>query len=352
MNKPGKILLFHTAFPGDIVLVEPALEALHRGFPRARLSVVTVPSASGVLLHHPAVGELIVYDKRGAERGGRGMLNLAARLRRERFDLAVVPHRSLRSALIVRLAAIPRRIGFSTSAGRFLFTDVVAYDSDIHEIQRNLSLLRPVGIEPVPGARPTLYPDDSDRTAVDGLVASRFGPDGTIGGRELIALAPGSVWNTKRWPREHFARLGQMLIDRGFAIALIGGGEDRDLCEWMELEIGGAPVLNAAGRLTLLQSAELLRRCRALVSNDSAPVHLGVSVRTPVVAIFGPTVPAFGFAPPGNDNEVVERRGLPCRPCSIHGGKVCPIKTFVCMEEITPDAVFARVLARLRLAEA
>jgi len=75
-------------------------------------------------------------------------------------------------------------------------------------------------------------------------------------------------------------------------------------------------------------------------------------METPVIAIFGPTVPAFGFAPQGVNDEVIERQGLTCRPCSVHGGDACPIKTFVCMKEIIPDAVFARVLARVRPVEA
>jgi heptosyltransferase-2 len=348
MNSPGKILVVQTAFPGDVILTIPAIEALHRSFPQARISVVAIPSASGVLLHHPAVDEVIVYDKRGDERGIRGILDLSARLRREKFDVAVIPHRSIRSALIVWLALVPRRIGFSTSAGRLLFTDIVAYVPNIHEIQRNLSLLRPLGIERVPDALPTLYPDENDRDTVDRLLASRS--TGKVGGelRAMVGLAPGSVWNTKRWPLEHYSRLGKLLAGSGHTVALIGGREDRELCEAIASAIGDTGVLNAAGRLTLLQSAELIRHCRIIVSNDSAPVHLASAMQTPVIAIFGPTVPSFGFAPQGRDDEVIEHPGLTCRPCSIHGGDVCPIKTFVCMRKISPEAVYARVLARLR----
>ncbi|HEY6193358.1 MAG TPA: glycosyltransferase family 9 protein, partial [Bacteroidota bacterium] len=94
---------------------------------------------------------------------------------------------------------------------------------------------------------------------------------------------------------------------------------------------------------SILQSAELIRRCRALVCNDSAPMHLAVAVRTPVVAIFGATVPEFGFAPIGERDVVLETKGLPCRPCSIHGGDVCPVKTFVCMLDIPVGRVVEAV---------
>jgi heptosyltransferase-2 len=99
--------------------------------------------------------------------------------------------------------------------------------------------------------------------------------------------------------------------------------------------------------LTLLESAELIRRCRVIVSNDSAPAHLASAVGTPVVAIFGATVPRFGFGPRGPGDIVVETEGLFCRPCGIHGGNSCPIKTFECMERILPERVFREVVLRV-----
>ena len=91
--------------------------------------------------------------------------------------------------------------------------------------------------------------------------------------------------------------------------------------------------------VSLLESAELIRRCQAALTNDSAPCHLAVSVGTPVVAIFGPTVPAFGFAPYGPHNQIVEITDLDCRPCSIHGTRKCPKKHFLCMKRITVHEV-------------
>ena len=341
MTDPKRVLIFHTAFPGDLVLTVPMVEAVHSAFPAALISIVVVPSAAGLLLHHPAVHELIVYDKRGSDRGLTALLRLGKRLRDLHIDIALVPHRSLRSAVAVRLARIPRRIGFSTSAGRLLMTDVVRYVRDAHEVQRNLSLLGPLGITSGGYPLPRLYPDDEDRRVVDRIVAREAGP--------VVVLAPGSKWNTKRWPPEYFSALGRMLAERGISVVLIGGKEDSALCAGIASEMGGNRVVNTAGRLTLLQSAEVIRRSTLLVSNDSAPVHLGVAMRTPVLALFGPTVPAFGFAPIGEHDEVLQQEGLSCRPCSIHGGARCPIGTFACMRQLTPDRVLERILPRLHL---
>jgi heptosyltransferase-2 len=158
-----------------------------------------------------------------------------------------------------------------------------------------------------------------------------------------VALAPGSIWATKRWPAAHFVGLAKLLVDAGWALALIGGTQDRSLCDQISDAVGGKHALNAAGALNLLQSAELIRRSDALVSNDSAPMHLASAMRVPVVALFGPTIPGFGFAPLGPRDIVVERRSLSCRPCSIHGGTKCPIGTFECMIAISPGEVFRAV---------
>jgi heptosyltransferase-2 len=161
--------------------------------------------------------------------------------------------------------------------------------------------------------------------------------------QQLVAIAPGTIWNTKRWLKERYAELAARLADERYEVMLIGGEEDEALCREIKELSGSSRVYSTAGALSTLQSAELLRRCKLLITNDSAPLHFAVAVGTPVVAIFGATVPEFGFAPYGKHDTVVETLGLPCRPCSIHGGRECPIKTFECMNAITVEKVYRRV---------
>jgi lipopolysaccharide heptosyltransferase II len=340
---PERILVFHTAFIGDIVLALPLVQRLRAALPNAHIAFVAIPSAATVLENHPAINEVIVYDKRGVDAGLSGIFRLAARLRSIHFDTAIIPHRSLRSAAVVWLSKIRRRVGFSTSAGRLLLTEVVPYDKNAHEIDRNLSLAVPLGIEDTDADRPTLFPGEDDKHVVNEFLSSQSSP------RQRVGIAPGSVWNTKRWLKEHFVALGKMLVKDGASVVLIGGKEDSDLCNQIAHEIGQNNALNVAGKLSLLQSAEVIRQCAVLVSNDSAPMHLAVGVRTPVVAIFGATVPEFGFAPRGEHDVVVGMDGLSCRPCAIHGGTACPIQTFVCMKDLKPEIVHAKVRLLLEL---
>ncbi len=155
-------------------------------------------------------------------------------------------------------------------------------------------------------------------------------------------MAPGSVWPTKRWLSEHFAILADMLVNQGYQIILIGSENDKAVARQIR-DLSRANLHDATGEFTLRQSALLISKSQLLVTNDSAPLHLGVAVNTPVVAIFGPTVPAFGFYPYGANDRVVELKGLKCRPCGKHGGYKCPIGTFECMKMLTPQRVFDEV---------
>jgi len=343
MRTVKRILVVQTAFIGDVILTLPLVQVLKDFMPAADIDLVVVPRAMDVCRNHPAIHELVSYDKRGAERGWKGLRSKSKDLRHTRYDLAFVPHRSLRSALLVFAARIPLRVGFRKSAGKWLFTRRIPYNSDEHEIKRNLSLLEGIGMHDLGTVLPTVYPGEAEQREVDELLSSKE----LAGARTLVAIAPGTIWNTKRWLKERFAGLARSLAEKNIGVILIGGPEDATLGDEVKEQASHPLVHNLAGKLSLLGSAECIRRCKVLVSNDSAPMHLAVAVRTPVVAIFGATVPAFGFAPVGPNDTVVETRGLRCRPCSIHGGEQCPIGTFECMMNISVERVLQRVEDRL-----
>jgi heptosyltransferase-2 len=347
MTAPSRIAVLQTSFPGDVILTLPVFQVLRVRFPHARLALVTTPAAAGVAAGHPAIDAVFVYDKRGDDRGLSGLLRMGKALRAWAPDLFLVPHRSLRSAVVALLARAPRRVGFGTSAGRLLLTDRVPYNPGAHEIERNLGLVTAVTGTKEGVALPVLVPSDTDRRQVEDLLTGWMAVDPKAAGRSVIGVAPGSVWATKRWPADRFATLCRTLVDQGCAVVLVGGSEDKELCDRIRTEAGSSGICVAAGHLSLLASAALLQRCSIAVTNDSAPMHLAVGVGTPVVALFGATVPRFGFAPLGPRDSILETLGLACRPCSIHGGPTCPTGTFECMLNISPETVVARVLAGL-----
>lgn len=329
-----KILIIQTAFIGDVVLALPLLQVLRRKLPNAEIDFMLIPKTAELLKNHPDVNEVIVFDKKNKDRGLSGIFKLAKKVALKRYDVVFILQRHFRSALIPFLAKIKIRVGFNKSAFKFLYTHIVKYEK-IHEIERNLSLLKPFGIETSRKELPNLYPSDDEKLYVDQLLSGV--------NSKIISIAPGSVWETKRWLKEKFAELAKLLSDDGFVIALVGGVEDFKLCEEIKTMSDAKNVINFCGKLSLLQTAELIRRSVLLVSNDSAPMHISVAMRTPVVAIFGSTVPEFGFYPYGEKDRVVQVENLYCRPCGTHGRKKCPEGHFKCMKLIDSERVYLEV---------
>lgn len=327
-------LVIQTAFLGDVVLTTPLLDALATR--HGPVDIVTTPGAAALVETHPAVRRVIPYDKRGADRGLAGLIRLVRTLRAGRYDVAYLPHRSLRSAALAWLAGIPQRVGFQ-DGWRSLYTEGRGRARQGHEIDRLLAL---GGGSAPHHARPSLHLTVADRAATEQFLQAH-------GVQEpFVALAPGSIWGSKRWP--YYRELAQRLAQH-VAIVTVGGPEDAALGEQVVqgVEGGGAAwrAANACGRLSLRQSAELIRRAAVLVTNDSAPLHLAQAVDTPTVAIFGSTVPAFGFGPRGPRDVVVELVGLSCRPCSAHGPPVCPLGHHRCMRDIDVERVLAAIAA-------
>ena len=335
-----KVLIIQTAFVGDVVLSTPLFQAARTRLGAGRIGAVVRPETADLLRNNRNVDDIVLYDKKGRQKGPVELLRLARRLREASYDAALIPHRSFRSALLGYLAGVPIRVGFDRSAGRRLMTDRVPFPA-AHEVERNLFLLAPWSVDTA-GFRPALYPDDADREAGD-LLMRESGIQATD---RILGISAGSVWATKRWPPERFAALIRRIADEyDYRIVLFGGEDDRPLCSDIA-QASGTDPLNAAGHLSLLQSAALAARCTAFVSNDTGMGHVAAAMGTPVIVIFGPTVPAFGFTPHGEGHRVVER-ALACRPCSSHGGDRCPIGTHDCMRSITVDQVMNTVSVRL-----
>jgi heptosyltransferase-2 len=336
--KPKRILIAQTAFLGDVILTTPLIKAARALFPDSPISFLLIPQTRRVLDNNPHVNDVLVYDKRG-RRGVGGFLGVVSELRKREFDLALVPHRSFRSALLASLAGIPIRIGFDTSAGALLLNRKVHYRSDVHEVERNLSLV----YEFNPANRdfaPEMFPSPDDLSNVRKMLAE----SGIEEQDKIVAVAPGSVWATKRWLPERFAQVCDLLMSQaGVKVVLIGSADDLALCRQIASLMKEKPVI-LAGRADVLQSAAAVSLCTVVISGDSAPVHMASAMRKPVVVIFGSTVPEFGFGPYGVDQVIVQRK-LDCRPCGIHGKKKCPREHFKCMKEISADEVFRAALS-------
>ena len=270
---------------------------------------------------------------------------MVGRIKKKKFDLTIIPHRYIRSALLAYLAGIPERIGFDKGTGSFLFTQKVTYRDDLHEVDRNLRLLSHFRHD-LSNNPPELFPSSEDFSYVSQLLQD----SGIKKDDRIVGIAPGSVWATKRWLPERFAEVSDLLVKKAKAkVVFLGSKQDEKLC----LQIAGLmeekPVI-LAGKTSVLQSAAIVSKCKVVLSNDSAPVHIASAMKKPVLAIFGSTIPELGFGPYGEGNIIIGKK-MECRPCGIHGKNECPKRHFRCMMEITTREVFEALLTQLSFRE-
>ncbi len=327
------VLVLQTSFLGDSLLTLPLLRRLKESLPGARVSVLTLPKNAGVFRGSPWVDEVLLDDKRGRHGGPLGAWRIAGELKTRGFDLAVIPHRSFRSALVAYLAGIPRRVGFAASAGRFLLTDTVPFAWLTHDLERNLALARPLGgaSAPVQGEARYIVPaPPSD------ALQTRLAEAGVAPGARLAGVHPGAAWETKRWLPERFAELCRRLKAAGVTPVLVGGPGDAALGAEIARASGAADLV---GKTDLEELKSLMGLLALFVTNDSGPMHLAAAAGVPVVAVFGATTRELGFFPYGSGHRVVEA-DLACRPCGLHGAKSCPEGHFLCMRLLSVDRVF------------
>jgi len=335
-----RILIIQTAFLGDVILSTPLIKALRELFTDSFISFLLIPETKKVLENNPYLDEILVYDKR-KQKGLRCFYRMVGEIKQRGFDLAIIPHRSLRSALLAYFSRIPKRIGFDRSSGSFLFTQKVTYLADVHEVDRNLSLV--FGFDhPSTRVCPEIFPSPEDYDYARKLLHE----SGIKEEDKIVGIAPGSVWATKRWLPERFGEVADLLQQKdGIRVVFLGSDEDLVLCQQIADQMKTSPVI-LAGKTDVLQSAAIISLCTVVLSNDSAPVHMASAMRRPVVEIYGSTVPEFGFAPYGVDHTIIQKQ-MGCRPCGIHGRRKCPKKHYECMKEITTEEVFQAVLLYL-----
>jgi heptosyltransferase-2 len=335
-----RILVRGTNWIGDAVLTTPALMAIRKGFPQAKIALLVKPAIAELLHHHPAVDEIVLYRDPGPHAGLGGKLTLARLLRRGRYDLAILLQNAFEAAAITALAGIPNRYGYATDGRSLLLTHRVPLTPKIrrkHQAHYYLELLRPLGIpvEPEPPMLRTTPGEDAE--AIEHLRA--FGVDPM---KVLIGLNPGSIYGTaKRWLPERFAEVADRVAAEHGGVVLIFGGRGEE-------ELGAAiagmmtvPTLVLSGRTTVRRLMALIKQCRLFITNDTGPMHIATAFGVPTVAIFGPTDPAT-TSPFGSRHELV-RYPVDCSPCLL---RECPID-HRCMQGISVEMVRAAAMRQI-----
>lgn len=311
--------------------------------PESHLSVLVKPEAKQILEPLNCIDEIIVIDK-NKEHKYLGMIKIIKEIRKKKFNVILSPHQSFRTGLIVLFSGAKVRVGYKSSALSLSY-NFKLMRSKKHEIHRLIDFLKDSILPDIDSYTNTPYLEETEESIKKAkflLKDLKSTP---------IAFACSSIWPTKRWTSWGFAVLAGKLYEMyKTPIILIGSKADFEVSEEVRKYAKYIlpphvyeHILNFCGKTDLITLYSLLKRCKFLVSNDSAPVHFGCAAKIPVIAIFGPTVKELGYAPICDNSAVVEIEGLYCRPCGTHGGKKCPEKHFRCMKEITADMVIEKI---------
>lgn len=332
----SKILIIQTAFLGDVILALPAVQTLKLHLPDSKIDFLCIPQTSPVLENHPDINKVIPYDKKGGDKIDK-FIEVLSKIRETEYDIVICPHRSSRSVLLTYYSDSKIRIGFERNSLAFLLSQKVKYVQNLHEIYRNIELVKALpGLgydESKVSLKPYLYPSEEDIKIVNHLFNKS----------NLITLASCSRWFTKQLTVNKSKEIIQKLIAEGYNIALIGGRDDADYGKELEKQVKDDSLINLCGKITPLQSYIVISKSKCLITVDSAAQHLGAAADTPIVLIYGSTNISFGFYPLTSKYKIIENKSLDCRPCTDHGRDVCPLEHFKCIEDLDTGEVLSGV---------
>ncbi len=316
MTHYNNILIIQTAFIGDAILASSLLEKLHHHFPNANITILVRKGNESIYTNHPFLKETLVWDKQ--QNKLKNLFKLLFTIRKNKYDCVVNCHRYASSGFLAGFSAAKHIAGYKQNPFSFLFNFTVKHTigNGLHETERYNQLVEDFTDTIV--FKPKLYPNKADIEAIERYTKTNY-----------VCMAPASVWFTKQLPLHKWVELCT-IIPNDTTVYLLGAPSDVDLCNEIKNKSKHTTIEVLAGKLSLLQSCALMKNAEQNYVNDSAPLHLASAINAPVTAFFISTVPEFGFGPLSDKSSINEVKNLACKPCGLHGYKVCPLKHFNC----------------------
>lgn len=325
-KEPSRIFVFLREHIGDIVNSTAALQCLRQCFPQAHLCVEVGERAAEVIHHFPGIDEIWL---RPTHQGLLGKIALIRRLRRRRFDLAVILDDSADMVLQASLAGIPVRVGVSRKPKfRRLYTAYVLHEKTRHDTLDHFRDVVALLACDISDYRPRLYPSNEDQKTA----RSRLIEAGWDGQTPLVGIHPGASQEHRRWFPDRFAQVSDALIDMGYSSVIVGGKEDIPLAEQILQHAKRHPLV-LTGMLTVLQLAGLMPNLRLFITGDTGPMHIAAAMGTRVLALYGRSNPVH-TGPYGEGHRII-RHSEPCIGCD----ELRCVHDRECMKRIHVDEV-------------
>lgn len=330
-SRLNKILLIRLRRMGDVLMTTPAVTALKHHLPQAKLTYVVEEPYRELVEGNPHLDGVLVLPWR---QGRRDFIHLVRKVRQEGFDALIDFHGGPRAFWLTLYSRAKIKIGYAVKYKSLIYDIKVPRSSDegpIHSVENHVNLVRVLGVrvDPIP---PLVMPEakEQERERIQEFIA-----ENDLGQAKIIILHVGAGNEFRDWGINNVARLIQLFSGRpDLQIVLVGGEEDRAAAQEIMAKTS-AGILSLAGQLNLRELRELISRSSLFVGPDSGPMHVTATTSTPIVAYFGPTLPAH-FAPWQAQATILEKH-FACRPCRQ---RRCVHEDFRCLRTITPDDVF------------
>jgi len=336
MKNNKRILIFNVNWLGDVLFSTATIRNIRYNYPQSFIACVIPPRCLAILEGNENLNEIIVFDEAGQHRGIFGRLRFVLELRKRKFDIVFLLHRSFSRALITMLAGIRERIGYYTRKRSFVLTKKFMPPDmrSVHRIDYYLNLIKLVGLT-VRDSHTDFFVTNKDMESVEEfLVQNSISEDDF-----LVGINPGGNWDPKRWPKENFSQLADRLVkDFSAKIIITGGSGDLKLAHDIKAGMKTGPII-ACGKFDLKQFAVLAKVFNIFITADSGPLHIANAIGArKIIALFGPTSPEVN-GPYTLRNVTILRKDVGCEiPCYR-----ARCRDNRCMKAITVDDVIREI---------
>lgn len=328
-------VIVQTAFIGDVLLTIPLCTAVKKHHPTTRVVLITTPVAASMLRNNTLGIEVVGFNKKQRIKTVSMHKQIVQQLALQGEVVVLVPHKSLSTAKLVQALHAEKIYTYSDAAIHKFATISIPYPELLHDADRHLELLKIAGMGGI-GSKESYTPIQLLSKNLIQQVQHKFQlPE------EYVVLAPATVWATKQWPIGYWQTLAEHLSQKG-SVVIIG---DNTVARTFRTT---NQIYDLTGNTNLEEALAIIAPAKVVVANDSAPVHMASLMGVPVVALFGPTIPEYGFSPFSPNSVLMQNTELKCRPCTKHGGKKCPIGTHECLQKLKPNDVEREILGILQ----
>jgi predicted lipopolysaccharide heptosyltransferase III len=330
-----RILLIRLRRIGDVILTTPAISALREGIPAATISYIIEKPYRELVERNPDLDKVIVLEKKQSLRE---FFKLIRQIRKEKYDVVLDFHGGPRASYITLFSKAKLKVGYRIKYKSFIYHLKLPRrpkEGHFHSVESHINLVKALGVDVK--SLPPLYLPQAKKTEVEKV--KKLIEENALGGHKIITLHISAGNAFRNWGVDNLVKLTNLLAQQpDVKVILIGTSEDQKAEEEI-LKKSKASLLSLVGRLNLREVKELISHSSLFVGPDSGPMHIAASTSTPIVALFGPNLPAFNA--PWQAKAFVIEKELDCRPCKQRN---CIHEDFRCLRSIDPEEVYQACL--------